>query len=147
MLEPGPGMGFFTLPLAKLVGSSGRVIAVDVQLKMIDGLKQRALRAGLADRIECRVCSGSTMRLEDLDGTVDFTLAFAMVHELERPDRFFGQVARASKPHAHLLFAEPRGHVDELKFNEELRKASSANLRVEARPAVPRSHAALLVKP
>ena len=29
VLEPGPGMGFFTLPLTKLVGPSGKVIAVD----------------------------------------------------------------------------------------------------------------------
>lgn len=146
VLEPGPGMGFFTLPLAKIVGTSGRVIAVDVQPKMIAGLKKRAIKAGLADRIECRVCSSNTMGLKDLDGTVDFTLAFAMVHELPSMDPFFNEVARASKPQAHVLLAEPRGHVDELKFNEELRVAGLANLRREAKPAIPRSHAALLVK-
>ena len=31
VLEPGPGMGFFTLELARRVGHTGRVIAVDVQ--------------------------------------------------------------------------------------------------------------------
>ena len=31
VLEPGPGMGFFTLDLARMVGASGRVVAVDVQ--------------------------------------------------------------------------------------------------------------------
>ena len=35
VLEPGPGMGFFTLELARIVGPAGRVIAVDVQPKMI----------------------------------------------------------------------------------------------------------------
>ncbi len=29
VLEPGPGMGFFTLPLARLVGPKGRVVALD----------------------------------------------------------------------------------------------------------------------
>ena len=42
VLEPGPGMGFFTLPMAKMVGVSGRVIAVDVQQKMLNGLRHRA---------------------------------------------------------------------------------------------------------
>jgi 2-polyprenyl-3-methyl-5-hydroxy-6-metoxy-1,4-benzoquinol methylase len=42
VLEPGPGMGFFTIPLARLVGNAGRVIAVDMQPKMIKGLKRRA---------------------------------------------------------------------------------------------------------
>jgi SAM-dependent methyltransferase len=42
VLEPGPGMGFFTLELARLVGPSGRVVALDVQSKMLDRLKRRA---------------------------------------------------------------------------------------------------------
>jgi len=46
VLEPGPGMGFFTIPPARLVGASGRVVAVDLQRKMIAGLKLRAAKAG-----------------------------------------------------------------------------------------------------
>ena len=34
VLEPGPCMGFFTLELARLVGPSGRVAAVDIQPPM-----------------------------------------------------------------------------------------------------------------
>lgn len=30
VLEPGPGMGFLTLQLARLVGASGRVVALDI---------------------------------------------------------------------------------------------------------------------
>ena len=41
VLEPGPGMGFFTLELARLVGPSGHVIVVDVQRRMIAGLRRR----------------------------------------------------------------------------------------------------------
>ena len=40
VLEPGPGMGFFTLPLARRVGS-GRVIAVDIQPKMLNALRRK----------------------------------------------------------------------------------------------------------
>ena len=55
VLEPGPGMGFFTIELARLVGPSGRVVAVDIQPKMLDGLKRRAAKAGVADRVEAGV--------------------------------------------------------------------------------------------
>ena len=55
VLEPGPGMGYFTLELARLVGSAGRVIAVDVQPKMIDRLKRRAAKAALLDRVDAHV--------------------------------------------------------------------------------------------
>ncbi|MGO9423029.1 methyltransferase domain-containing protein [Roseiarcus sp.] len=72
VLEPGPGMGFFTLELARLVGPEGRVVAVDVQPKMIAGLRRRAERAGLLDRIDVRVAPESTMALEAWEGVEIF---------------------------------------------------------------------------
>ena len=38
VLEPGPGMGFFTLDIARKLGPCGRVIAVDVEPRMIERL-------------------------------------------------------------------------------------------------------------
>lgn len=147
VLEPGPGMGFFTLPLAELVGPSGRVIAIDVQPKMIDGLKRRAEKAGLLSRIECRVSPAQRMAIDDLAARVDFTLAFAMLHEFPDAARFFSEVWNASKPNAQLLLAEPRGHVDDRKFEAELAEAAKIGFRVQERPLISRSHGALLVKP
>ena len=54
VVEPGPGMGFFTIPLARMIGPSGRVIAVDIQPKMLASLDRRATRAGMHDRIGIR---------------------------------------------------------------------------------------------
>ena len=65
VLEPGPGMGFFTLELARLVGAGGRVIAVDVQPKMLDRLKRRAGTAGVSERVHARVCSSDSLGLAD----------------------------------------------------------------------------------
>jgi len=67
VLEPGPGMGFFTLELARRVGRTGRVIAIDVQPKMIERLKRRAANAHLADRIDARVTRADSMQLDGLD--------------------------------------------------------------------------------
>jgi ubiquinone/menaquinone biosynthesis C-methylase UbiE len=146
VLEPGPGMGFFTIPLAQLVGPSGRVVAVDLQPRMIQGLKRRAARAGVLDRIECRIPAAETMGLSDLTGKVDFTLAFAMVHEFPDAPHFFGEAAIVSKPNAKMLLAEPSGDVDEKTFDEELKAASMAGFTVEERPSIRRSRAAVLVK-
>src|SRR5512143_3641127 len=66
VLEPGPGMGFFTLELARLVGTTGRVGAVDVQLDMLEGLIRRARRAQLKDRIETREANGQELGVDDL---------------------------------------------------------------------------------
>jgi ubiquinone/menaquinone biosynthesis C-methylase UbiE len=146
VLEPGPGMGFFTVELARKVGPKGRVVAVDVQPKMIAGLKRRSAKAGILDRIDARVAPADSMGLVDLAGAVDFTLAFAMVHEMPSATRFFVEAAAASKPGANLLFVEPAGHVKDAKFDEELQAARQAGFALVDRPQVRRSHAALLRK-
>lgn len=146
VLEPGPGMGFFTLELARLVGDGGRVIAVDVQPKMVDRLKRRAGEAGVLDRIDVRVCSSDSLGLADVAGTVDFTLVFAVVHELPSAARFFAEVSGASKPGASLLLAEPAGHVSSKEFEAELAEAFQAGFALIDRPAIRRSRTALLKK-
>jgi len=146
VLEPGPGMGFFTLEIARLVGPSGRVVAVDMQPRMLASLKRRAAREGLLDRVETRVVSPDTMGLADLAGRVDLTWVFAVVHELPSVEKFVTEVAKASKPGAGLLIAEPMGHVKTADFEAQLQAAARAGFVLEARPTIRRSHAAFLRK-
>jgi SAM-dependent methyltransferase len=80
----------------------GRVIAVDVQPQMIAGLRRRARGAGLLDRLDARVVPPTSMSLEDVEGTVDFVFAFAVVHEMPGPGPFFTEAAGALKPCATL---------------------------------------------
>jgi SAM-dependent methyltransferase len=144
ILEPGPGMGFFTLELARLAGPSGRVVAVDLQPRMLASLMRRARRAGLADRIETRLAQPDSMPLDDLNGAVDLVLAYAVVHELPNPSRFCAQMAAAMKPGASLLLCEPAGHVKPPQFDQELALAAAAGLALAGRPVIRRSHCALL---
>lgn len=144
VLEPGPGMGFFTLDLARMVGASGRLIAVDVQPKMLARLKRRATKAGLLDRLDVRLVSADSMGLADLASAVDFTLAFAVIHEFPDADRFFAEVAQASKPGASVLVAEPAGHVKSARFEAELQAAFKAGFHLADRPAIRRMQTALL---
>ena len=65
VLEPGCGMGFFTLDLARLVGPKGKVVAVDLQEKMLAGLKRRARKAGLDGSIESRLVKADGMDVGD----------------------------------------------------------------------------------
>ncbi len=146
VLEPGPGMGFFTLELARRVGPKGRVIALDVQQKMLDSLKRRASKARLLDRIELRLVPPTSLGIEDLAGKVDFTLAYALVHEIPDPGEFFLQVSAASKPTAGVLLVEPAGHVNAVEFERELQLADSTGLRLIDRPRLKRRHAAVLQK-
>jgi len=146
VLEPGPGMGFFTLELAMRVGVSGKVVAVDLQPKMIAGLKRRAAKAGALDRIEPRVATPESLGVDDLAGLVDFTLAYALVHEMPDSAKFFRQAAAVSKAGALLLLAEPSGHVKAEDFEAEVKQAGEAGFVVAGRPGVAHSQAVLLRK-
>jgi ubiquinone/menaquinone biosynthesis C-methylase UbiE len=147
VFEPGPGMGFFTLELARRVGSSGRVIVSDIQPKMLEALGRRARKAGLLDRLVICAANAESLNVEDLAGQADFALAMAVVHEMPSKESFFAQTARVMKPGSLLLIAEPSGHVQPERFEQELSAALAAGLHVVERPAIPRSRAALLKKP
>lgn len=145
-LDVGSGMGFFTLPMAHLVGERGRVVCVDLQEKMINGLRRRASRAGLIDRMDLRVCTPASLHLDDLAGTIDFALAFAVVHEVPDAKRFLSEIYVSLNKGGVLLFSEPTGHVTEETFGETLSIAGSIGFRMAERPGIRRSLSGLLVK-
>lgn len=145
-LDVGSGMGYFSLPMAKLVGPKGKVVSVDLQEKMIAVLKRRTERAGLSGIIEARICRRDTLGINDLDDRVDFTLLFAVVHEVPDRERLFSEITRVMRRGALLLIAEPKGHVRQKEFGETTAIAEGRGLEIVARPAITLSHAALLRK-
>jgi ubiquinone/menaquinone biosynthesis C-methylase UbiE len=146
VLEVGPGMGYFTLTLARLVGESGRVICVDIQEKMLSALQKRAAKAGLAGRIATVLADKDSLRIESFAGKVDFALAFAVVHEVPDPARLFEQIARSLKPGAVLLFSEPTGHVTMEEFRAAVNLARSKGLEETKVVEIKRSLTVLLRK-
>jgi len=146
VLEPGPGMGFFTLDLARLVGPSGRVVAVDVQSRMLDALRRRAAKAGFAERVTTRLAQAGGLGVGDLAGQVDLVLAFAVVHELPSARIFFAEAAASLRPGGALLLAEPAGHVSADAFEAELQDAAAAGLTPRERPSIRSCRTALLVR-
>ncbi len=147
VLEPGPGMGFFTVELARLVGPSGRVVAIDVEPRMLKTLGRRVTRAQIAERVHIRQAQPDRMGTDDLQGAVDFVLAFAVAHEMPDQAAFFAEAARALKPGGEMLLAEPIGHVSEQEFVKALAHAAQAGLLAGSHPYIRASHTALLVKP
>jgi ubiquinone/menaquinone biosynthesis C-methylase UbiE len=139
-------MGFFTLELARRVGPSGRVLAVDVQPKMLEGLRKRAAKAGLAGRIDIRLPHQDRLGIEEWAERVDFALAFAVVHEVSNPEALFADIYKALKPAGKLLFAEPAGHVSDDAFDTSLAQAGNAGLMLDGRPSIRRCHSAVLVR-
>jgi ubiquinone/menaquinone biosynthesis C-methylase UbiE len=141
--DMGCGMGYFTIPMAKMVGEKGMVIAVDLQEKMLDLTGRRAKRAGVADHIRPLRAREDDIGIRE---PVDFVLAFWMVHEVRDIPRFFGQVSSVLKQGGKVLYAEPLFHVSERRFREILGYAQGAGLRIGEAPHIALSRSALLEK-
>ena len=146
VLDVGSAMGFFSLPVARLVGPKGRVFCVDLQQKMLDSLVRRARRAQVLDRIEVRRCGTDSLGIPDLHGQIDLALVFAVVHEVDDPARLFAEVHDALRPGGRVLFAEPKGHVRWHAFDKSLAVAGRSGLRKLDTLRIPWSHGALLEK-
>ncbi|RJR48429.1 MAG: class I SAM-dependent methyltransferase [Desulfobacteraceae bacterium] len=146
VLEPGCGMGYFTLPLARMVGPRGKVLAVDIQQKMLEGLNRRAEKAGLGDRIEIRIASEKGMGLDDLDSSADIAVALHVVHEVENQAFFFQEVWNVLKPEGRLFILEPLFHVSKKKMEQSISLAKTIGFTILAQGNELSGRSALLLK-
>ncbi len=139
----GCGPGFFTLEMARLVGPSGRVYAIDVQEEMLAIVRSRSAAMGILDRIVPVQVKEEKLGLA---AQFDLVLLFWMVHEV--PDRavFLAEVAATLKPGGLCLLAEPRVHVSKDDFAETLQLARRAGLTKIKDLRIGISRAALLQK-
>ena len=144
VLDIGCGMGFFSLPLARLVGETGKVVCVDLQEKMIRGLIRKAEKAGLSGRIDARVCRNDSLGVGDLVDTIDFVLVFALAHEVPDKERLFSEIYHTMKRDGNLLLAEPTGHVSKPDFEKTVSIAQSEGFAVLHDLNIRRSRAVLL---
>ena len=147
VLEPGCGMGYFTLPIARMTGPAGKVVAVDLQPKMIEGLTRRARRAGLLERIEAVACADGDLGLAGRIESIDLAVAIHVLHEVRDRQRFLEQVFDTLRRGGRLLLLEPNGHVSREELDAELALAERVGFRRVGEPAHRRSSGALLEKP
>jgi ubiquinone/menaquinone biosynthesis C-methylase UbiE len=139
-LDLGCGPGFFTLPLAKMVGPTGSVIAVDVQQEMLDRLRARAVAAGVEQRIRFHLASPAG---PGAGGPADFALAFWMLHEVPDQSAFLGQVHDTLREGGTFLLVEPKGHVSKRLFAETVGRVRGAGFELVGPRRVGFSRAAL----
>jgi ubiquinone/menaquinone biosynthesis C-methylase UbiE len=141
VLDVGPGMGYFSIPLARIVGDKGKVIAADVQAPMLAALRKRVQKQGLEGRIVLHLCKPDSIGIRD---PIDFALAFWMVHEVPDRNKFFHEIRLLLKPTGKLMLAEPTIHVTRPMFEETLRRAEEVGFVVTENPKISMSRTAVL---
>jgi ubiquinone/menaquinone biosynthesis C-methylase UbiE len=141
VVDVGPGMGYFTIPLATMVGESGTVIAADLQPQMLSRLRKRAVKAGVEKRIVFHQSRAGDLGLAC---RADFILAFWMVHEVLDQKMFLRQIKSILKPSGVFLLCEPVFHVSGSMFDATIEAAKEAGFIVTEMPDIFVSRAALL---
>lgn len=142
----GCGMGYFTLPMTNMVGSQGKVIAVDLQKEMLRELERRAKKLGNLTRLQLQCCSQHSIEIKKWRENLDFILVFAIAHEVPNREGFFKEIAEAMKPGAQLLLVEPRWHVNQECFEESIAFAKACGLKVIGEPKINISRTVLMEK-
>lgn len=125
-MDHGCGMGYFTIEMARMVGPTGKVYAVDLQKEMFPKLRWRAEKAGVADRIETIVSTPENLTATE---KVDFILLFWMMHEVPDKDRLYKELRALLNPGGKLLLVEPYWHVSEASFLESAGFAECAGFK------------------
>lgn len=140
----GCGFGHFSLGMARLVGESGCVQAMDMQQQMLAKTIKRARRQGLERRV-----LPVLVRPDDLGiGTeLDFVLASNMLHEVPDLESLLGQIYNSLKPGGVFYVMEPRGHVKPQRFADEVGLAHAAGFQETGRPALWREQCVVFIKP
>jgi SAM-dependent methyltransferase len=103
VLELGPGPGAFTLEAARRTEPGGRLVAVDIQPRMIAAVEKKAREAGVSN-VETHVASAYELPLED--GAVDRAFLVTVLPEIPDRRRALQELHRVLKPGGVLSISE-----------------------------------------
>ena len=105
VVDLGAGSGYFSFPLAKLVGPNGKILAVDIQKEMLALIRER-MRKRKVTNIEPIMGTISDPKLPE--GAVDLILMVDVYHEFSHPYEMVEAMVRSLKVGGKLVFVEYR---------------------------------------
>lgn len=143
ILDLGCGSGFTSVGLARLTGSGGSVLCVDVQQEMLDITKSRLDKAGLTNIARFHLCEADSL---NLSGTFDFANAFWMAHETPDIGKFLKETYESLAPGGLFFIAEPKFHVNKKDLQRMIDLAREIGFGEHSRPRVTFSMTVILRK-
>lgn len=110
VLDYGCGPGSYALAAAEMVGSSGKVYALDIHPLAVHRVQKVASKKGLRniETIHSDCATGLP------DENVDVVLLFDILHELSEPDKILEELYRILKPDGTLSFSDHHLKEDEI---------------------------------
>ena len=102
VLDYGCGPGSYVRAVAELVGKSGKIYALDINLLAIQTVKKIAEKNRLTN-VETILSSCKTRLPDD---SLDVVLLYDTFHDLTDPDEVLEELHRVLKPHGVLSFSD-----------------------------------------
>jgi ubiquinone/menaquinone biosynthesis C-methylase UbiE len=143
VLDVGCGPGFFSVEIAKMLNDSGKVIAADIQDKMLNRIRQKINGTALEQNIELHKSDYERIGVTE---KVDFVLAFWMVHEVRNQKMFFEELTSILKPNGLILIIEPKIHVAKKVFRTMVDMLKESGFTIVETPKVFFSRAIVLTR-
>jgi SAM-dependent methyltransferase len=150
--DVGAGSGYFSFRIAKEVGNTGKVLAVDIQQEMLDFLSQRSKELKVPN-VEPVLGTESDPKLPA--NGVDLILMVDVYHEFSYPHEMTANMVKALKPGGKLVFVEYRGE-DQWVPIKPLHKMTERQVLLEMQdfplkhkttnPILPRQHIIIFEK-
>ena len=130
VLDVGPGNGTYTLAAARRVGESGKVVAVDIEPRMVERVERR-IAAENVTNIEARVADVYDLPFDD--GTFDAITLITVIGEIPQPERALREFQRVLAPTGTLAFSELLPDPDYPRPSTLMRLATAAGFRLRKR--------------
>ena len=100
----GAGSGYFTRRLAKAVGEKGKVIATDIEQKMLDYNKQELEKLGMVNRAQFILVKPDDPSLPT--NSVDLVFLCNAYHHVEHHVDYWAKIKSALKPNGRLAIVD-----------------------------------------
>ena len=114
--DVGAGSGYFTVRIAKRVGTRGRVLATDLQPEMLALLREKVGAAKLSNVVPV-LTTESDAKLPRRE--LDLVLMVDVYHELPKPAETLAQVRAGLRPDGRLALVEYRAEDPKVAIKEE----------------------------
>ena len=123
----GAGSGYFTVRLARAVGTAGKVYAVDIQAGMLELLQRAVTKERLTNVIPVLGAADDPRLPAE---SLDLVLMVDVYHELASPQVTLGHLKQALKPGGRLVLLEYRAEDPDVPIRPE-HKMSKAQVKLE----------------